>query len=410
MSINITELNSLLREYTSLSNKSRLTKEDEHRCAYLQTAIAAVKAGGTLAEVNEQVTAGVHNEWRRANGMPEVSLKPVPAAEREVREYRDMVEGTPLHGQVGSYTGLGTFVPTGFFPQVFAAMKAADALFNDESVTLIKSKNGNPLPIPTAGDTENTATVISEAGSQTSVDIDATGHVTLGAYSYSSDRYVVSMEAFDDLDSAITVTGLLKKFFADKLARGIGKDLVTGSGSGKTLGLIPSLTAIGAPQITAVGSSTNDGSAATGANSIGSDDLQAAISDLDAAYFNENTAWLMNQKTLASFAGQRDKNGNIVRLVEYVDGVPTIFGVPVKICPSLDSIGASKVPVVLGDLSYWATRLITDDSSGLVVYREAPGLIEKGNIGIRCFVRADGGLLYTDASSPSPFVSIRNHS
>ena len=218
------------------------------------------------------------------------------------------------------------------------------------------------------------------------------------------------MEAFDNLDSAITITGLLKKFFADKLARGIGKDLVTGNGSGKTLGLIPSLEAIGAPIITASGSSANDGSANTGANSIGSGDLQAAISDLNSAYFNENTAWLMNQQTLAALAGQLDKFGNIVRLVEYVDGVPTIFGVSVKICPSMDSIGASKVPIVLGDLSFWATRLITDDSSGLVVYREAPGLIEKGNIGIRCFVRADGGLLYTDASSPSPFVSIRNHS
>jgi HK97 family phage major capsid protein len=76
----------------------------------------------------------------------------------------------------------------------------------------------------------------------------------------------------------------------------------------------------------------------------------------------------------------------------------------------MDSIGASKVPVVLGDLSYWATRLITDDSSGIRVYQEAPGLVEKGNVGFRCFLRADGGLLYTDSGSASPFITIRCHS
>jgi HK97 family phage major capsid protein len=162
--------------------------------------------------------------------------------------------------------------------------------------------------------------------------------------------------------------------------------------------------------VTAAGSSQNDGSAATGANSIGSLDLSAALNAIDAAYLNANTAWLMNQKTLSALSGQLDKYGNIVRLVDYCEGVPTIFGIRVAICPSMDSIGASNVPVVLGDLSYWATRLVTDDSSGIKVYTEAPGLIENGNVGIRCFVRADGGLLYTDASSPSPFVYIRNHS
>jgi HK97 family phage major capsid protein len=87
-----------------------------------------------------------------------------------------------------------------------------------------------------------------------------------------------------------------------------------------------------------------------------------------------------------------------------------VFGIPVKICPSMDNISASATPIVIGDLSYWATRLVVDDSSGIRVYDEAPGLVEKGNVGLRCFLRADGGLLYSDTSSPSPFISIRCHS
>jgi HK97 family phage major capsid protein len=118
----------------------------------------------------------------------------------------------------------------------------------------------------------------------------------------------------------------------------------------------------------------------------------------------------MNHKTLATVSGIVNKFGDQLNLVKYVDGKPFIYGVPVKICPSMDNIGVSNVPVVLGDLSYWATRLIVDDIAGIKVFTEAPGLVENGNVGLRTFVRAHGALLFTDTGSPSPFVYIRNHS
>jgi HK97 family phage major capsid protein len=414
--VNVQELSLLVQEANELSKKRNWDKNDEKRNNFLICAISAVKQGASLGEVELQF----HNQRGRAIGLPEAHLPKAPSAiEKEARgfmdfvngETRNLVEGAPMLSQVGTYTGLGTFVPTDFFPQVFAAMSAGDALFDDASVTVIKSKNGRPLPIPVAGDTEHSASVISEAGSQTSVDLSSTSHCVLGAYSYASDRYIVSREAFEDVDSAITVTGLLKKFFADKLARGIGKDLVNGTGGGvKPTGLITSLQALGTPVVTATGSSNNDGSANTGANSIGSLDLSAALTDLNSAYINDNTAWLMNAKTLATLSGQLNKFGDILDLVKYIDGEPTIWGIRVAICPSMDNIGASNTPIVLGDLSYWATRLVIDDSTGIRVYSEAPGLVENGNVGLRCFLRADGGLLYTDTSSPSPFISIRCHS
>ena len=118
----------------------------------------------------------------------------------------------------------------------------------------------------------------------------------------------------------------------------------------------------------------------------------------------------MNRKTLATVSSIVNKFGDQLNLVQYVDGSPFIYGIPVKICPSMDSIGASKTPVVLGDLSYWATRLIVDENAGVVLYKESPGLIENGNIGLRCFARADGALLYQDTNSPCPFVMLANHS
>lgn len=186
--------------------------------------------------------------------------------------------------------------------------------------------------------------------------------------------------------------------------------MMTGNGSGKTLGLIPSLEALSLSPVVATGSSANTGGTETGANSLGSADFAAAFSALDAAYLaSPKCAWLMNNKTLGYLMFIVTKLG--LPFINFVGGTPSILGIPVKICPSMDNIGASNTPVVLGDLSYWATRLVIDDQTGVAAYTEAPpGLAENGNFGLRCFARADGALLYKDTSSPSPFVMIENPS
>ena len=55
----------------------------------------------------------------------------------------------------------------------------------------------------------------------------------------------------------------------------------------------------------------------------------------------------------------------------------------------------------IGRRGWWLTILI-----GLQVYREAPALVEQGNVGLGCFCRAGGVLLYNDVSSPAPGVII----
>ncbi len=407
----------LIQEASALSRKPRLTTQEERRNAWLLSSISVLKQGGiTLAELDEER----HNERASKAGLEPIQLrKPLNEAEQRAvalagfirGEKRNMTEGN-LGAQIGTYTSLGYFVPTGFFPTLFRALKAHDCLFDEDCCTLIKTSNGRPLPVPTSSDTEHTASVVGESASRTVVDISSISHATLGAYSYASDVYVASQEAFQDVSSALSLSSIMETFFQDKLARGIGKDLVTGTGGGvKPLGLVPSLEALGAPIVTAQGSSANDGSVNTGANSLGSADFSAALGQLDAAYFGPRTAWIMNQSTLSTLSGQLTKYGQILDLVKYINGKPYILGIPVKIAPSMDSIGASKVPVVLGDFTYWATRLITaDEGIGLKTFTEAPGLVENGLVEVRCFARADGALLWNDVVSPSPFVMIRNFS
>jgi HK97 family phage major capsid protein len=410
MNIDFLALNDHLKHYNELVNKRHHTKEDERKMAYLQTAISALKAGATIEQVDEARTKSIADHFG-------ITL-PAKPSDREIEargwqafvEKRDMSEGSPL-ARLGTYNGLGYFVPTGFWAQLFPALAKADCLLDESTVTVLKTKNGAPITVPVLGDIENVATCIDEAASQTPADIHSTGQAILGAYSYKTPRFVASIESFQDADTALGVVDLFKSTTASRLARGIGRDLVNGNGSSKPLGLIPSLEAVGVPFVTASGSAVNSGGSETGATSLGSEEFAAAIQNIDQAYVDSpKCAWLMNRKTLISVSSIINKFGDSLNLVHWVDSQPFIFGVPVKICPSMDDIGASKVPVVLGDGSYWCTRLVTDENAGIRQYTEATGLVEYGNVGLSCFLRADGELLYRDIDSPAPFTYIRNHS
>lgn len=410
MTIDVKGLSLLIYEANELTKKPRLTRAEEIRSSFLMAAISAVKSGASLEKVSSDLNLRVSVDKSNAEARSWQALV------LDQFEKRDMNEGAPMLSQLGTYnTSGGTFVPTEFYPQLFAALAAHDALYDAENVTLIRSTNGRPLPVPTAGDIENVAAIVSatDPNSNTSVDLYETGHVVLGSYNFSSPRFVVSMEAFQDLNvDSLTAIDLAKRFFADRLARGIGNYLINGTGSGQPTGLLTAIANLGAPTVTAAGSAINDGSSKTGANSLGSQDFTAALELLDEAYASSpKCAWAMNKKTLSNVAGIVDKYGNLLNLVKYDDnGNATIFGIKVIICPSMPSIGASNVPVVLGDFSYFATRIVTDETSGVKTFTEAPGLAENAKVALRTFVRADSNVLFTDTGSPMPFVQIRNFS
>jgi hypothetical protein len=65
---------------------------------------------------------------------------------------------------------------------------------------------------------------------------------------------------------------------------------------------------------------------------------------------------------------------------------------------------------LLGDFSYWVSRLIVDENVGVQVYRESAGLAEAGKVGLRCFCRADGNLAWQDTGSPAPILYLQHHS
>ena len=183
MKINTGELSLLLQEASALSNKANWTKQDEKRNAFLLTAISAVKAGASLQELEQEN----HNAESRAAGLPTTRFNRgfLSAERRSIAkewqsavEQRDMVGGNPI-SRIGSYSGLGYFVPTEFFPNVFSAMKASDPVMSDDDVTLLQSTNGRVLTVPILGDIANVALVIGESSADSSVDIGDVGQASV---------------------------------------------------------------------------------------------------------------------------------------------------------------------------------------------------------------------------------------
>jgi HK97 family phage major capsid protein len=105
----------------------------------------------------------------------------------------------------------------------------------------------------------------------------------------------------------------------------------------------------------------------------------------------------------------KDKYGR--PLIDWVNGAKTLFGFPIKICPSLPNIGAATFgTIVAGDWSYWMTRLVNPmDDGGVQIFSERYS--ELGKVALRMVGRADGGIAWgADSNSTCPFAVLVQHS
>ncbi len=422
MSIDKKGLALLMAQASELASRAKLTSQEEKRYSVLLSQISLLKTGEvTLADLDQDHL----NAIERKNGFEQTRLNPTRLTNEQrskAEAWQTMVkvvgerrtanetEGNIL-ARIGTYSGLGQFVPTEFLTDVFAAAAAHDALFDEDAITYYESATGRVTQVPTFGDIENEAVQISEADDTSSgeTNLAVPGHANVGVYSFRSPLWRVPIEAVQDVEAMGGAMEIFKKFAADRIARGVGKKLVNGNGIDTILGLVPSLAALGVTPVTAVGSAGNTGGSENGANSIGSQDIASLYYNVNEAYRNSpKAAWFMNDGTRAYLAQIVSKMG--VPLVQWQGPEAFIFGKPVKVCPGMDSIGASKSPVVFGDGSYWMTRCVMDDLTYVQMVREAVGLIEKGLVGFRMYARYGGSLLYTDSGSPAPFGVLKNHS
>jgi HK97 family phage major capsid protein len=407
------------QELSALANKEgRLSKQEERRFAVLKSHAASLRDGAWLRDLELEDA----NEIRRQYRIPEVAASGLTVnQERRAKTFRGLLRGeirTMLEGDPGARIGTynttgGTFVPTGFMDRLYSAMGEHDALFDEDACTVIRTDNGHPIPVPVAGDITVKAQIVNENSARTPVDLASTGHAQIGAFTFDSKPWHISLEATQDLQGALSQMTIAETAFASRLARGIGERLILGEGSGEPLGILATLDGLGVTPVDAIGAQNNTGDdSQNNANSIGLQDIANLIGALDSVYLaSSKAALLMNRGTLSFLNGLTSKMGTSVGIVQWVKGKPFICGLPVRVSPSMPSIEASSTPILVGDFSYWCTRLVNAGDSngkiGLQVYQETVGLIENGLVGVSAFTRASGALLYNGIGGPSPVLALK---
>jgi HK97 family phage major capsid protein len=309
--------------------------------------------------------------------------------EKRSLEFRDVVEGAPMLTHIGTYTGLGYLVPTGFTDKIENAMKYyCQFLDSDASgVTLLSTDTGQPLPMPTSNDTTQVATIVGES-SQVSEDDITASQINFAAYKFTSGVVKASIELLQD--SGIDIDAWFADRFAIRFGRGIEAYLTTGTGSSQPTGILTAIEACGVSPIIATGASSNTGNAGqTYTNSIGSIDLVNLEHGVDPSY-RRNARYMFNDTTLGSLQSLLDKYGRPLWTPSMSDNVPDkINGYPYVINQSMPAISAASNPVVFGDFSKFIVRKV----KGFSVQRLTELYATTGQVGFVSFARLDSNLL-----------------
>ncbi len=354
------------------------------------------------------------DEIRREN-------KSIRPSDVELRAWRDFIrfgkpacieegravtpEGTGAPVQSTLQGNLGHFVPLDFFREFLPmTMKAHDPLFDPEVVTYLKTPHGRPIQCPTFSDVANVASVITEnTQDTTTTNPSVLSQVLLSAWTYRTPFWGVSLEAEQDLDQTFSTVELFKAFAADRLARGVGKDLMVGNGTNKPTGLITQLKSLGVATIISKGSKAYTGGSENASNSLGPLDYNNLFYSIEPQYrASPRCFWMMTDETLYALSSLVSIQG--LPVVTLVDGIHTVMGKPVKTSPSMDQIGPNKFPVLFGDFKYWVTRQVIADGY-IRRSTELPGFAENGAAALQAFARFDGTLLFKDSLQSSPYVS-----
>ena len=405
-----TEITNTITELENLTSKPSLNAQEQRRNSFLLAKLSALKAGISPEQIRNHEResllkeAGLAREPERArtklgeeieqeyrNWILGRSVRPtyVPS-DRDV-ETRANISGTQSISYTEGASG-GYFVSPGMWDRFLEVAKQYDQLFDSQFHNSIDTDTGAVTPAPAFNDVTNSSVQVGEAQQSSEVDVFAFGTVQLAAYTFRSKKIAISIELANDIN--FNLGAVIERVFAMRHARGVGASLVNGTGVNAPTGLLTATVASGVSPVIASGSSANTGGSETGATSIGTADINSLLHKLDPAY-RWNSVFVMNDSTLSYLEGLVNKLGGYL-VSWFRDGLgtpnPYILGRPVCISPSMPSIGAATNPVVIYDPDYFLVRTVPS-AMYLRAYREAPGLVENGLIGLESMMRVDSNLL-----------------
>lgn len=276
--------------------------------------------------------------------------------------------------QVGTDSEGGYTVPDSFARQLIESMREFGVI--NGLATHISTGDNGQLTIPTVA-TNATAAWTAEEAAYTQSE-GTFGQVVLNAY-----KVGVVSKISDELivDSAFDLLGWLARDHGEALGLKTGEAYAVGASNAtdKPRGLMNKAT---------VGVTTAVNTGFTADELI---DLQHSVS----SPYRASASWVMNDSTVKVLRKFTDQNDQYIWQPGLQAGSPdTLLGAPVFTDPSIDSVAATKVVALFGDV---AKAYIIRDVEGVTVKVLNELYAANGQVGFRTSLRTDGDL--RDASA-----------
>lgn len=266
-------------------------------------------------------------------------------------------------GSVGGY-----LIPPGYRAVMTEAMKAYGGVINHANI--INTDTGAPLQWPTNNDTTNVGRILAENAQVTETPV-ALGTKTIGAYVYSSDLVLVSLQLLQD--SVFDLDTWLPRKLGERIGRILSTHFISGNGTTQPEGVATNMTA-----------------GVTGAAGFGItyDNIIDLEHSIDPAYRAMGRArFIFNDGTLAILRKLKDSQNRPLWLPVPVPGMPaTINGVPYSIDQGVASPGANTKSILFGDFhAGYIVRQVLDTQMVRLAERYADYL----QVGYFSFARID---------------------
>lgn len=238
----------------------------------------------------------------------------------------------------GGYT-----VPTQMRDVIIDSMKAYGGIASVAQI--LNTSNGQDITWSTSDGTAEEGELLAENAAASEGDV-SFGTATLGSKKLSSKIIRVSNELLQD--SGVNIEAYLAARIAQRIGRGEAKYLVQGTGAGTPLqpkGLAASVTG-----------TVNTGNAA----SFAWQEMNSLKHALDPAYRSgPKFRWAFNDTTLQFIEEMVDDQKRPLWLPNIIGGTPaTVMGIPYVIDQAIDSIGAGKKFMFLGDFNRFILRRV----------------------------------------------------
>jgi HK97 family phage major capsid protein len=380
------ERRELQRKIDALLSKPSLTASEQKQADLLMSQVANLRS-------DEE------RQLRLAKALESCGLPYTPPAtgdkltqQQELESFRKYV----AYGETRTYSPLSSdpasigalVVPATFYSKLLTGISQYTELMAEENVTLIQTDKGNKMTLPQLGLDSITAAIAVQGTDLLPVANPNVSSLSLGGFSYRTNPIAATIEL--EQYSFESITTLLVKAFSTGLARGIGSDLVLGSGSGAPLGVLAAATD------STVVSSGSGGFSVT--------DLRAVYAKVNRAYrVSPKCAWLMNDATYQAILELQDTTGR--PLVKITEDGERIFGKKILVSPDMPTAAGSKA-LCFGDFAQYLVRVVRN---GVLVRRnqEVPSYAEKGVSLYTAYMRVDSAL--NAPGSVTPIVYAKLH-